>query len=1149
MLFRPRYLLLGIAVCAVLFLAHQWSLRLTPALPSVAVSATETFTEGGWYPGKPFAHAVGVRAWGSWSGSDDNVGTLILGPFPAPRILRFGLGGYPDKAGNSIVIENLATGQKAPIPYSAVGEEWALCDHPLPSYWEGKPLRLIVTDASTGNGGWLAITEPLRGGRGDGSNALIETLTAWTLNGLLLGLLYFAAARQLAAHSALAPQWQPLAAGAVVALCGYVAYWAYFFHPWVGWFVSGASLTAAVAIVCRRTDSRASSAASVATEAPTVGLLLLAIGAFQLALLHLIPTAYDFYTFAANRFREALPADNFLPHRIAERLFAGNAPSTAEELWRATDHPPLQIGWQLLTWPASKLLGLERQTASGTSAVWFQLLWIAAAYGLLRSFQIASRRAAGWVVIVALSGFFLQHTVFTWPKLAAGAFTIGAFACVFLPLSAATPRSRGLWAALFIALAWLTHLSVLFSFLPLVPWLLWRACRHSRQTWWPAAAVLAALVLPWLGYQQIDPPSQVLLKYHLAGDTTLNPRGVWETVRASYERIGWDQAWADKLSNFRRQFGNSWGDLFEISPAGAVHRLQHEFFHTGRALAWWPIVTLLAVVAAGRRVFSDLREVLRLAGWLLATLALWCLLMFGRDSASLHHASFAAMIGLFVLFAVLLERADPRWALPLALLQLGTLATTWAGPNHIIQGPIAGLAPLLLAGVPLAWLAIRSFLSPAPAALPAVVRVPWCPTALSTWWQRPRLNVWVLAVFALLLFLRKPHSLHTPQLWAEDGSIFLTQVEIHGTEALITPYMGYLHTIPRIVAQIAQFTLDPAWWPAFYNGFAFLVWLGAVARFFTARFDHLPGRPWLALALFAVPHSGEVHYNITNLQWLTALVLVQQLFVAAPATRFQRVSDIVILTLIALTGPFALALLPLFFARWVLPACTFRPLRLKVRELFAPANRAALYAFVAILLCSAVQAWFVRGGPRFDYQNAPVDLWEILIVVSRRLVVWPLLGTDLALNLPPSVVGLIGTLFLAAVFAWALRRDPHRPLRLWALGAFALVALAGIYRTRPDAWGYDNIYFGDRYFYIPRVLLAWLLIWEFHSTSRLVARLARLACLATLVVHLHEFIIPAPPDYHWRDNVEPIRRGTPAQIHTLPEGWFIDYPGRPYHLR
>jgi hypothetical protein len=63
--------------------------------------------------------------------------------------------------------------------------------------------------------------------------------------------------------------------------------------------------------------------------------------------------------------------------------------------------------------------------------------------------------------------------------------------------------------------------------------------------------------------------------------------------------------------------------------------------------------------------------------------------------------------------------------------------------------------------------------------------------------------------------------------------------------------------------------LDPAWWPAFYNGVSFVIWLAVLARLFSSRLD-LPGKPWLALAIIAVPHTGEVFFNITNLQWLTA---------------------------------------------------------------------------------------------------------------------------------------------------------------------------------------------------------------------------------------------------------------------------------------
>jgi hypothetical protein len=50
---------------------------------------------------------------------------------------------------------------------------------------------------------------------------------------------------------------------------------------------------------------------------------------------------------------------------------------------------------------------------------------------------------------------------------------------------------------------------------------------------------------------------------------------------------------------------------------------------------------------------------------------------------------------------------------------------------------------------------------------------------------------------------------------------------------------------------------------------------------------------------------------------------------------------------------------------------------------------------------------------------------------------------------------------------------------------------------------------------------------------------------AGILLHLPHFMLPAPPDYRWAEHCDAIRRGVPANIHTLPEGWWIEYPGRP----
>lgn len=104
---------------------------------------------------------------------------------------------------------------------------------------------------------------------------------------------------------------------------------------------------------------------------------------------------------------------------------------------------------------------------------------------------------------------------------------------------------------------------------------------------------------------------------------------------------------------------------------------------------------------------------------------------------------------------------------------------------------------------------------------------------------------------------------------------------------------------------------------------------------------------------------------------------------------------------------------------------------------------------------------------------------------------------------------------------------------------------AAVYRSRPDTWGHDNLVFGDRYFFLPRVLLLWLVVWELDARNRWVRGAALAAFAAVALVHLRGWQIPAPADLHWEQRVDPIRRGAPALIPILPEGHTLEYPGRP----
>ncbi len=387
---------------------------------------------------------------------------------------------------------------------------------------------------------------------------------------------------------------------------------------------------------------------------------------------------------------------------------------------------------------------------------------------------------------------------------------------------------------------------------------------------------------------------------------------------------------------------------------------------------------------------------------------------------------------------------------------------------------------------------------------------------------------WCVLASAVLLALRKPWALHTPQFWAEDGAIFMVQDEQLGLRAFFEPYNGYLHFLPRLIAWLASHTADVAWWPAIYNGFSYIVNVALFARLASRRVE-LPAKPGLMLAFVLVVGTGEVLINMTNLQWVAAFFLVLQLFTARPTTPAQRCGDLAILLVVGLNGPFAIVLAPLFAWR------AWRDRRLD--------DCLALGVMTACTLVQGVLVW--RTGPGVIAAADPFRPLMFFSILGSRLVTWTLFGPGAVRAGPIWVHAVFGASAIATLLGWALRADSRRPLRAVIVTAFCLVTAACLYRVRADTWQDDNLVNGDRYFYISRVLLVWLLVLEWDATPRAVAWTVRALCLGGVLLHVPHFIIPALPNYRWAEHCDPIRRGVPANISTLPEGYWIEYTGRP----
>jgi hypothetical protein len=524
--------------------------------------------------------------------------------------------------------------------------------------------------------------------------------------------------------------------------------------------------------------------------------------------------------------------------------------------------------------------------------VWLQLGWIAAAFGLLRALRLGRGPATAWVVVLALSGFLLQNTVFTWPKLSAAAFALGAFGLwVLTPAAdAATRRRHVLAGAALAGLAWLSHGGVAFSFLALAPWLVWRAARGEWSDWTRAALLFAALALPWLAYQKFyDPPGDRLLKWHLGGQIPKDARGVGQTIRENYAALPPGKAWENKRRNLALQADGRWGALLEFDAPRATERRNQEFFLSGRALTWWGF-GLLLLPWVWRRVRAAAPAVARtpadaavaqpgmgphfaLLAWTAGTLLVWCLLMFDANQAVVHQGSYAMMLGAFVLLSAWFAWAGRAWLPVVAALQTVTLLTTWLPGNTVVDGdplPLAG-GLALLAGAGLAFTAWRGAREGGPVTADSAARFGISgtesttdpdPSRLSPAGPRESALPWIAAGVALL-----PAVWCAPALadlwWFGDDWDLLDQIQRQGFwRWTLVPFAENFVPLFKLLWGGLVFAGGGAYWPL-----VTALWLTHALN--TALFLRLlrAGGMELAGAVLATALFGLAAFHVESLAW------------------------------------------------------------------------------------------------------------------------------------------------------------------------------------------------------------------------------------------------------------------------------------------
>ncbi|MFM0231729.1 hypothetical protein [Paraburkholderia sediminicola] len=394
----------------------------------------------------------------------------------------------------------------------------------------------------------------------------------------------------------------------------------------------------------------------------------------------------------------------------------------------------------------------------------------------------------------------------------------------------------------------------------------------------------------------------------------------------------------------------------------------------------------------------------------------------------------------------------------------------------------------------------------------------------------------VAAIAALIAFARMPDRFLHGFLWAEDGRIFLVQAHYLGFRSIVTPYAGYLHVVPRVIAlafsKIAPVGAVPL--PFAWVSAAILCASCAYLFTFARKVVPTPAAWTFALSPILVPHIGEVWLTVTNLQWVLApalLVLLVETFCSpltgAPGSRGDTLRGIAIVVL-SLTGPFCLLFLPIILLCLIATRRVSRP---RSTWLAIGAYFISCLVQLVMLIVSPAEDRGARGA-RHSLMTFAHFPWkeQFLHYVALDFVMPTAWSNRMGNHWPVAAIACAVAVIACCMFAGKNRRVFCCALVAIAAGLWVL----GI--VRADAWTivlkWDVV--GGRYFYEPFIFLTWAVLLSLVTSPY--PAIQFLAGSILTMVMLNSISMFNAPDY------------PPSTVTATADGsaWMLNVPPSPY---
>lgn len=398
---------------------------------------------------------------------------------------------------------------------------------------------------------------------------------------------------------------------------------------------------------------------------------------------------------------------------------------------------------------------------------------------------------------------------------------------------------------------------------------------------------------------------------------------------------------------------------------------------------------------------------------------------------------------------------------------------------------------------------------------------------------------WVLAIlFCVAVVGRSYQRLDHPQMWAEDGRNWYAEAHNEGFSTLFTPYAGYLHLLPRLLAWLAAAQRPASAAVAIYVLWVITqLWFAAIIWRRRASIGICPAVLLVGLAGLA-PYATEIHGNLTNLQWYGAPVLVV-LAVAARTSRL-RWDEYATGLLLGLSGPIV----------------GFVAIGEALQ--FALDRRRRDRTFTALLtLCTCVFIVVLLASDRAP-KGMAVSLLDDSMVVGWHVGIGGFLGIDTMIRFVDRIPvaahrwigGMVAALLLYSI-ARGWRGRPERELQA-ALSSVALLVLLAVFLS-PSTSDHPTALsemmtprYGSRYWFVPALAVKLeiaTLAWQRRTT--LLAWLAAIGIAYGMLVDYHIGAYPNDAFMAAAVAYDTAPIGTRVTIPIWPPGWSMEVVKRP----